>query len=94
MHFWFKQARSNGHSELLTHSGLQVGGLPINPGTQEQTAWPFIALHWLLGPQGDGLQGFLAGAAENIFIEEGFSLLVTHKDLRGAGEQRINAFPV
>lgn len=38
MHFWFKQARSNGHSELLTHSGLQVGGLPINPGTQEQTA--------------------------------------------------------
>lgn len=34
-----------GHSELTTHSGLQVGGLPIYPWTQEQTAWPLISLH-------------------------------------------------
>lgn len=58
MHFWLLQAWFLGQSELTTHSGLQLGGLPRNPGTQEHTAWPFIALHWLLGPQGDGLQGF------------------------------------
>lgn len=58
IHFWFTQAWLSGHSELETHSGLQVGGLPIKPGTQEQTAWPLTSLHWLLGPHGDGLQGF------------------------------------
>ena len=38
IHFWFTQAWLRGHSELVTHSGRQVGGLPINPGTQEHTA--------------------------------------------------------
>jgi hypothetical protein len=29
MHFLFIQTLSEGHSELLRHSGLQNGGLPI-----------------------------------------------------------------
>lgn len=63
IHFWFTQAWFKGHSELVTHSGLQVGGLPIKPGIHEQTAWLLISRHWLFGPQGDGLQGcFIAGS--------------------------------
>lgn len=38
IHFWLRQARFKGHSELWTHSGLQVGGLPMKPGMQEHTA--------------------------------------------------------
>lgn len=45
MHFWLTQASLSGHSELVIHSGLQVGGVPMKPGTQLHTAWPFIALH-------------------------------------------------
>ena len=37
-HFWFEQASLRLQSELTTHSGLQDGGLPMNPITQEQTA--------------------------------------------------------
>ena len=37
-HFWLLHASFWGHSELVTHSGLQVGGAPIYPGTQEQMA--------------------------------------------------------
>lgn len=29
VHFWFMQAFSDGHSELITHSGRQLGGIPI-----------------------------------------------------------------
>jgi hypothetical protein len=64
IHFWLTQAWFNEHSELVTHSGLQVGGLPMKPGTQEQTAWPLISLHWLLGPQGEGLHGFFLISAK------------------------------
>lgn len=61
IHFWLTHAFVRLHSELITHSGLHVGGLPIKPGTQEHTACPFICLHWLLGPQGDGLHGSCIG---------------------------------
>lgn len=57
MHFWLLQARFRGQSELSTHSGLQDGGVPKYPWTQLHTAWPFTTRHWLLGPQGEGLQG-------------------------------------
>lgn len=60
MHFWLTQAWFNGQSELTTHSGLHDGGVPIKLGTQVQTAWPFTALHWLFGPHGDGLHGFIS----------------------------------
>lgn len=61
MHAWFRA-----HSELVTHSGLQVGGLPMYPTAHEQTAWPLISLHWLFGPQGDGLHGFLGIGSKNL----------------------------
>lgn len=57
LHFWLIQAKWLEHSLLLTHSGLQLGGWPINWGKQEQDGDPLISLHWALGPQGDGLHG-------------------------------------
>lgn len=48
------------------HSGLQVGGLPIYPIMQEQTACPFISLHSEFGPHGEGWQGFLIGITKKI----------------------------
>lgn len=66
MHFCELQDKSGGHSELTTHSGRQFGGEPLNEGKQEHTACPFISLHWLLAPQGVGLQGFVSNTwAEN-----------------------------
>lgn len=56
-HLKFSHALSRAHSELVTHSGLQSGGDPWYPIIQVQIAKLFWALHWLLGPQGDGLQG-------------------------------------
>lgn len=48
------QARWLGHSLLLTHSGLQFGGDPINPSRQEHDGESPISLHSEFGPQGDG----------------------------------------
>ena len=56
-HFWLLQACVRGQSELTVHSGLQVGGAPKNPATQEQTGWPLISRQTLLGPQGEGEHG-------------------------------------
>lgn len=52
------------------HSGLQLGGAPMYPARQEQTACPFCGRHWLFGPQGDGWQGSwgCCGNSENNFI--------------------------
>lgn len=64
VHFWLLHAWFWRHSELTTHSGLHVGGLPMYPVRHEQTAWPLISRHWLFGPQGDGLHGCVtAGTA-------------------------------
>lgn len=68
-HFWFIQASISKHSELVTHSGLQLGGLPIKPTIHEHTAWSLIFLQWLLGPQGDGLQGFCILDAANAYSD-------------------------
>lgn len=57
LHFWAIQALFAGHSALTTHSGRQFGGVPRYSGAQVHTAWSFITLHILLGPQGDGEQG-------------------------------------
>lgn len=57
----FMQDKLIGHSLLLTHSGLQFGGEPINSGRQEHEGdWPWI-LHCEFGPHGDGIQGFPIG---------------------------------
>lgn len=42
----------------MTHSGLQLGGLPMYVGLQLQDGDPPMSLHSLFGPQGDGTQGF------------------------------------
>lgn len=39
------QAKSLGHSLLLTHSGLQLGGAPTNSGEQEQEGELLTTLH-------------------------------------------------
>lgn len=57
IHFWFTQACVVAHSLLVVHSGRHCGGVPMKPWRHEQTEWPLISLHWLLGPQGDGLHG-------------------------------------
>lgn len=82
LHFWFEHASFKLQSELTVHSGRQVGGLPIKPTMQEQTAWLFTSLHWLLGPQGEGWQGcFSTGAVVNIeviYLCINFFLMVLH----------------
>lgn len=57
IHFWFRQAKFNGHSELILHSGLQSGGDPLKSGKQVHTACPLFSLQLLFGPQGDGVHG-------------------------------------
>lgn len=76
MHFWLTHALFNGHSELVTHSGLHVGGLPKNPGTQEQTACWLISLHWLFGPHGEGTQGLLGGKTADHKLRQGNRVLM------------------
>lgn len=69
IHFWLTQASFKGHSLLVRHSGLHVGGLPMYPETQEQTACELISLHWLFGPQGDGLHGcVIGGGSKNLCL--------------------------
>lgn len=63
MHFWLLQARLRAQSALMRHSGLQDGGAPLNPAMHAQTAWPFDSRQWLLGPQGDGMHGWVTVSA-------------------------------
>lgn len=56
-HFWLEQAWFKSQSELIVHSGLHNGGAPKYPAMHEHTATPFICLHWLFGPHGDGAHG-------------------------------------
>lgn len=69
VHFWLTHALVDGHSALTMHSGLQFGGAPMYPDKQEQTAWPFCCLHWLLGPQGDGWQGSSGSFGSSVIIK-------------------------
>lgn len=59
LHFSRMHAKLLGHSELIVHSGRQVGGLPKKLGKQEQDGTPPTSLHSLLGPHGDGIHGFI-----------------------------------
>lgn len=93
IHFWLTQASFNGHSELTIHSGRQAGGLPIYPGTQEQTACPLISLHWLLGPQGEGLQGLVFCGSKIQYLLYKIVIMAKLLFLPRTGEQTINALP-
>lgn len=58
-HFKLTQAKFFGQSGLVTHSGLQLGGLPRYDGRQEHFDVPIdVTSHREFGPQGDGTQGF------------------------------------
>lgn len=55
IHLLFLHALDSSHSELLTHSGRQLGGEPVIGGRQEQMGWPFgPSLHCEFGPHGEG----------------------------------------
>lgn len=58
-HFWFTQALLCSQSEFTKHSGLQLGGIPKYPGRQVQEACSLNSRQMLLGPQGEGSQGFV-----------------------------------
>lgn len=102
IHFWLLQARFRGQSELTTHSGLQDGGAPRYPWTQEQTACWFTIRHWLLGPQGDGLQRSTAPSGSKkkhriIQIEKRIKMKLIKIELLGYAPfetiHRTKAFP-
>lgn len=70
-HFWLEHASLRSQSELIVHSGLHNGGAPKYPEIHEHTATPFICLHWLFGPQGDGIHGLtisIGAEIENISV--------------------------
>ena len=62
MHFWAMQAMRAEQSVFCRHSALQPSaemGSPWKPLLQLQTTSPDLSsLHSVLGPQGEGLQGF------------------------------------
>lgn len=64
----FMQDKWIGHSLLLTHSGLQFGGEPINSSKQEHDGDSPCTLHWEFGPQGDGIHGFPTGCGTSAAI--------------------------
>jgi hypothetical protein len=57
LHFSLMQAWLLAHSELTTHSGLQLGGEPMYPDKQEQDGEPPISRHCENGPHGVGWHG-------------------------------------
>lgn len=59
MQLLFLQAFSNGHSELIVHSGRQPGGVPVYCDLQVHTACSFLTRHSLFGPHTLRLQGFV-----------------------------------
>jgi len=64
-HLWFKHTSPLRQSGSRTHSGahpVMVSGLGIMPGTQLQMALPsLLTVQMVLGPQGEGWQGFEGG---------------------------------
>lgn len=66
LHFSRMQAKLLAHSELIVHSGLQFGGLPIYSAKQEHDGEPPMSRHCEFGPQGDGRQGFRFSTLGNV----------------------------
>jgi len=72
VHLLRTQAKLVGQSELMTHSGLQLGGAPNIPGVHEHTARESITRHSELAPQGEGTQGLTALGGSTLGAEAGF----------------------
>lgn len=56
-HFSLIQDKILGHSALMVHSGLQLGGEPAYSGKQEHDGIPPLSLHCEYGPHGEGRHG-------------------------------------
>jgi len=87
----------------MTHSGLHLGGLPMYVGLQLQDGYPPTSLHSLLGPQGDGTQGFTyaggvggcgGGARKPQTLDLNQICNKINVIVRGIGSQRVKGFPV
>lgn len=74
-HFWLMQACWLGHSLLLIHSGLHLGGVPINWGKHEHDGAPLRTRHIAFGPQGEGWQGSTGGCDSSAAIYKVLRLL-------------------
>jgi hypothetical protein len=81
-HFLLMHARSEGQSELTTHSGRQFGGEPIISGRQEHWQRSPITLGGLLlRPQGFGSQGSATSGSITAKMEQsgyGHAVVATH----------------
>lgn len=62
MHFCETHALSEGHSALMTHSGLQFGGVPLYSCMHVHIACSLCVLQMLFGPQGEGVQGVVCNS--------------------------------
>lgn len=67
------QAKWFEHSLLLTHSGLQFGGVPMYWAKQEHAGESPDTLHSELAPQGDGLHGLTCFGGTISTMLNGFS---------------------
>ena len=82
---WASKTNTSGlnvHLRVMTHSGLQFGGLPVYPWRQEQAGCPLISLHSENGPHGEGTHG-LTG----LFVSTGIIAVTCFSQLE-------NGFPV
>lgn len=69
LHFLLTHAISVGHSEFDIHSGWQFGGLPKYSSRQAHDDVLPTSLQIELGPQGDGIHGFMvAGGVISVNI--------------------------
>lgn len=71
-HFLFIHAKFVGHSALVVHSGRHMGGFPMKDGKHEHTAWLLSSLHWLFGPHGEGIHGYIG----SIWVTEKITLQI------------------
>lgn len=78
-HFLFIQAKWFGHSLLLTHSGLQLGGVPMKSDKQEQEGDWLFSRQIEFGPQGFGSQALIGvegGNGRAVTIWSHFSFII------------------
>lgn len=67
-HCWAIQARLDGHSWWIAHSGRQFGGVPNIPKAHEQTGRSCITWHSAFGPQAPDKQGFGCSSAVQMYL--------------------------
>lgn len=75
IHLLLEHALSNEQSLFVTHSGRQPRyGSPKYSGAHVHAPAEFLTVHIALGPQGDGLQGFVSSSLGIVTINEKYVL--------------------